>query len=510
MDHFDVIIIGTGAGGGTLAGRLAGTGKRILILERGGFLPRERENWNAEKVRLGRYRSGEQWLDKDGTEFEPFTHYWVGGNTKMYGAALLRLRESDFGEVEHYDGISPAWPLSYGDFEPYYSRAERLYSVHGRRGADPSDPPSTGAYPFEPLTHEPRIQELYDDLQKAGLRPFPLPIGVRLPTDTSKEPEVRLSNFDGFPDLTEAKADAQVVSIRGALQHPNVELRTHREVRALVTDDGGRVVTEVRAVHRGVRETYRAATVVVACGAINSAALLLRSANEQHPNGLANSSDLVGRNYMAHNNGSVIAISETPNRAQFQKTFGLTDYYHGAEDSKFPLGTVQLMGKTDLVTLGELAGDLGAGRSIEDLSRHSVDFWLTAEDLPRKHNRVRLASDGRIQVDYTPNNVEAYTRLRAKLVRALEKCGCPAHLHGDSSYVGYELSVSGVSHQNGTLCFGEDPKTSVLDTMCRAHDVDNLYVVDGSFFCSSGAVNPSLTIMANALRVGDHLAESMR
>lgn len=509
--RYDIIIIGSGAGGGTLAHHLAPSGKRILIVERGDFLPRERENWDEHEVFTeGRYRSKEAWLDKDGKVFEPFTHYWVGGNTKMYGAALLRLRKEDFAERQHYDGVSPAWPIGYDELEPYYTRAERLYSVHGKHGVDPTDPPRSGPYPYGPLRHEPRIAKLYEDLRTLGLHPFPLPIAVRLGEDRqAPHAPINLSYFDGYPDLTEAKADADVVAVRPALAFRNVSISTRTFAQRLETSASGREVTKLIVQRDGEEIALEADVVVMACGAINSAALLLRSANFRHMDGLANGSGLVGRNYMAHNNGSIIAISDTPNDAQFQKTFGITDFYHGAEDSKLPLGAIQLMGKTDLEGLKGLLADTMPNADPLEISRHSIDFWLTVEDLPRADNRVTLTADGGIRLSYTANNVEPYQRLKKKLVHVLEQCGCKA-LHRDSVYLDYQLSVSGVSHQNGTLRFGTDPSTSVLDVHCKAHELNNLYVCDASFFPSCGAVNPSLTIMANAMRVGDHLLERLR
>ncbi len=507
---YDIIIIGTGAGGGTLVHALAPSGKRILLLERGGFLPRERENWDPVAVfRDGRYQAREKWYDKFDQPFSPYTHYWVGGNTKVYGAALLRMRESDFGEVWHYGGVSPAWPITYRDLEPYYTRAEQLYSVHGRRGADPHDPPASAVYPFPPLPHEPRMQELFDDLTALGARPFPIPLGVRLNDDGRPQSPVHLSNFDGFPDLTEVKADAHVVAVQPALARPNVEIVTDAFVERLQTSASGREISGVVVSRGGASETYRAHVVVVACGAINSAALLLRSASDRHPHGLANGSGLVGRNYMCHNNGLFIAVFDRPNPSQFQKTFGLTDFYRGADDSDLPLGTIQLMGKLDLDSLRGLAVETLPNRSPVEISAHSVDFFLTAEDLPDAANRVTLRADGAIQLHYTENNVEAYERLRTKLSALLDRADRRRGGRG-GTYLHAKLGVSGVSHQNGTLRFGTDPRSSVLDVNCRAHELDNLYVVDSSFFPSSGAVNPSLTIMANALRVGEYLLERLR
>lgn len=512
-DHYDIIIIGTGAGGGTLLHKLAPSGKRILVLERGAFLPRERENWDQRAVfSNGRYLTKEKWLDGNGAEFGPYMHYWVGGNTKVYGAALLRLRESDFNTVRHYGGLSPAWPITYDDLEPYYTEAERLYSVHGAAGTDPTEPRRSAPYPFGPVSYEPRLRQIADGFAAQGLRPFPCALGVRLREDEpGPRPARVLSNFDGYPDLTETKADAEVVCVQPALRYPNVTLLTGALVERLSTTAAGRAVDGVTAVIDGQRQVYRGDIVVVACGAINSAALLLRSASSAHPDGLANRSGLVGRNYMCHNNGMVIAITDEPNPAQFQKAFAIADFYHGADDSAYPLGLIQLMGKPDEAFLEEVARPHLPAVPAGELWTHTVDFFITAEDLPDPENRVQLSHDGRIQLRYRENNREAYDRLRAKLTVCFDRIGCRHDDHAPTTpYVGAKLGVSGVSHQNGTLRFGRDPRTSVLDVNCKAHDLDNLYVADASFFPSSGAVNPSLTIMANALRVGEVILERLR
>ncbi len=509
---YDIIIIGSGAGGGTLAYKLAPSGKKILILERGDYIPKEKENWDPREVfTKGRYRTTEMWYDKDDQPFSPYTHYAVGGNTKMYGGALFRLRESDFMETKHFGGISPAWPISYEDLEPYYTEAERLYSVHGERGVDPTEPKAKAPYPFPALRHEPSMQELYDSIRELGYKPFPLPIGVRLGENgkVGSSP-VRLSNFDGFPDPTEAKADVQVVSLKEALKAPNVTLLTCAHVDRLVTDKSGKRISIVEVTHNGEKISFEGDIVVLAAGAVNSAAILLRSNGRQHANGLANSSGLVGRNYMLHQNGCVINFSQKPNTSQFQKSFSLSDFYHNAEDSEFPLGTIQLMGKNDPDTVLDLAKDYFPGKSFEELSMHSIDFWITSEDLPDPNNQVTVRNDGSIKTIYTVNNREAYNRLKKKLNELLDKLADRDPLYKNAVRVGYDLGVSGVSHQMGTLRFGHDPRTSVLDVNCKAHDLYNLYAVDSSFFVSSGAFNPSLTIMANALRVGKHLLEKVK
>ena len=384
MDHYDVIIIGTGAGGGTLAHRLAPTGKRILLLERGGYLPREPENWDSKEIFLKeRYLSGEEWIDRNGNAFRPHQQYFVGGNTKFYGAILFRLRERDFDEVRHHAGVSPAWPLSYDDLEPYYTEAEKLYLVHGERGEDPTEAPASGPFPYPAVSHEPRIQQLHDDFLKTGHHPFHLPVGVDLDeTDPEGGRCVRCDRFDGFPCLTDGKADAHVRCVRPAVGHPNVTLRTHARVQRLETDAAGHSVTEVVVDRRGNEERYSADVVVVSCGAVNSAALLLRSASDRHPRGLANSSDVVGRHYMAHINSGVIAISQTPNTTSFQKTLGVNDYYWGSEDFDFPLGHIQMLGKSDKNILRAGAPWFAPGLALDYMAKHAIDFWLTTEDLP--------------------------------------------------------------------------------------------------------------------------------
>jgi len=510
-EHYDVIIIGTGAGGGTLAHRLAPSGKRILLLERGGYLPREPENWDSKEV-FGneRYVTTERWYDRHGEAFRPHAQYFVGGNTKVYGAILFRLRERDFGEVRHYGGVSPAWPLAYQDFEPYYAEAEQLYLVHGEAGEDPTEAPRSEPFPYPAVSHEPRIQELHDSFERTGHHPFHLPVGVDLnESDPERGHCVRCDRFDGFPCLTDGKADAHVRCIRPALEHPNVTLRRHAKVERLETSDSGRSVTEVVVDRKGVEERFRADVVVVSCGAVNSAALLLRSASEQHPRGLANSSDVVGRHYMAHINSGVIAISQTPNTTRFQKTLGINDYYWGAEDFGYPLGHIQMLGKSDRSILRGGAPWFAPGLALDFMAKHAIDFWLTTEDLPHPSNRVTVDRQGRIHLAKVDHNIEPHRRLLAKLKGLLGELGCQQAPIPGWSVLDQRIPLAGVAHQCGTVRFGADPETSALNVDCRAHDLDNLYVVDTSFFPSSSAVNPALTAMANAMRVGDHLIERL-
>jgi len=513
--RFDVIIIGSGAGGGTLARQLAPSGKNILILERGDWLKREAENWDATAVFVqNRYVSPDTWYDRDGKPFQPQVHYFVGGATKMFGAALYRLRQQDFGQLRHYDGISPAWPIAYEELEPYYTRAEQMYHVHGLRGHDPTDPPASGPYPCEPVSNEPRIQRLFDDLTTAGYHPFPAPCAVMMDErNMAYSTCIRCQTCDGFPCLVHAKSDAEIVAVRPALEFPNVTLLRNAKAVKLETNTEGTAVTEVVAEVGGERETFRGDIVVVSCGAANTAKLLLMSANDKHPNGLANGSDQVGRNYMFHNSQAVLAISREPNPTMFQKTISLNDFYFGMDGFEYPMGNIQMIGKSlGPMYRGEqpLATALLPTGLLGDLADHAVDFWLSTEDLPDPENRVTVDKSGNLTLSYTPNNQVPKQKLYDKLKSMLHHLGMhPEHLIPRNIYMKTDIPIAGCAHQVGTCRFGADAKTSVLDPTCKAHELDNLYVVDTSFFVSIGAVNPSLTAIANAIRVGDHLLQRL-
>ena len=520
MDRYDVIIIGTGAGGGTLAYQLAATGKKILVLERGDFLPREKANWSAVEVyQKERYHTSEEWYDKDGKGFRPQTGYWVGGNTKVYGAALLRLRERDFEQVVHKGGISPAWELKYADFEPYYTQAEQLYDVHGERGTDPTEPPTTAPYPYPPVSHEPDMQAIADSIKELGYYPFNLPLGLKLnESDRANSPCIRCDTFDGFPCLVGAKADAEVNAIRPTREkYENVTLLTNAKVLRLHTDASGREVTSVETEIAGEIHQFSSDIVVVACGTINSAVLLLRSANDKHPNGLANSSDQVGRNFMKHQATALLSLQLEPNKAAFQKTIAVNDFYWGEPDFPYPMGMVQNSGNVLADMIPAEAPPLLAplvkfipGFELQLIAERSVGWWLQTEDLPDPNNRVRVQGD-KISLDYTLNNTKASDRLIHRWTSILKASNSKAkHVIPFSLYPRNQEPVQAVGHQCGTCRFGTDPKTSVLDLNCRTHDVENLYVVDGSFFPSNSGVNPTLTIMANALRVGEHLVERLK
>jgi choline dehydrogenase-like flavoprotein len=499
QDSFDVVIVGSGAGGGTMAHALSSTPARILVLERGDFVPQEEANWSPEAVwKHLRYRTRELWLDHRGQEFMPYTHYCVGGNTKFWGSVLYRLRREDFGELEHADGVSPAWPIDYDTLAPYYDRAERLYQVHGQHGVDPTEPPR-GPYPHAAVPHGSGMERIVADLRSLGLTPSPLPLGLREPG----EPDgcVLCSTCNSFPCKVHAKSEADVCCVRPALQRPNVHLWTGAFARRLITDGAGRTVQAVEVEVRGEVRRVTAPVVVVACGAVNSAALLLRSATDRHPDGLANSSGLVGRRYMAHLATMMQGFHPfRKNSTVFQKTVALNDFYFRGPRTRFPLGQIQSQGRTHGVMAQTVVPWIPLWAYDAWVAR-GVDWLVMSEDLPRRENRVTIEPDGRIRLTYRPNNLRAHAKLVRETRRLLRRLGfwaVVAHSHRGKN----------TTHQCGTLVFGTDPKTSVLDPWCRSHDIDNLFVVDASFFPSSAAINPALTIAAQALRTADHIIDA--
>jgi choline dehydrogenase-like flavoprotein len=510
-EHYDVIIIGTGAGGGTLAHTLAGSGRSILLLERGDFLPRETANWDPRPVFVdGRYISKDTWFGAGGKPFQPQVHYFVGGATKLYGAALYRLRPGDFTELRHVDGLSPAWPLSYDDFEPWYSKAEQLYQVHGNGGEDPTEGHRSAPYPWPAVSHEPRIAEIAAGLEQGGYHPFHAPCGILLDeADRPRSTCIRCTWCDGYPCLVHAKSDAEVIAVRPVLGASNVTLLTGAEVTRLETGPDGRAVTGVAVSRGGDREVYTGDIVALCAGAANSAKILLNSASDAHPHGLANGSDQVGRNYMFHNCRAVVALSKDENDTVFQKTLGINDFYFGAPDYEYPAGNIQMSGKSNAEAMrGEKPKltRLSPEWTLADVAKHAVDFWLTTEDLPLPGNRVTTDGDGNIHLAYTPTNDSEADRLYHELKKILNHTGMAEHhVLRKNFYMDMDIPIAGCAHQAGTCRFGADPAASVLDVNCKAHELDNLYVVDTSFFPSIGAVNPALTAMANALRVGEHL-----
>ncbi len=497
--YYDLIVVGTGAGGGTIAYKLAPTGKKILILERGDFMALEEQNRsNVDIFKRERYHAPEQWYDSAGEPFSPQMNYAIGGNTKIYGAVLLRLRERDFEMVQHQAGVSPEWCLKYSDFEPYYTEAEQLYQVHGQTNNDPTEPSHSQDYPFEAIAHEPQIGEIDKAIAEQGLHPSSLPLALTRQED----------------DPTN---DSEVSGIVPALKHPNVTLKTSAKVVCLHTNQSGSVVKAVEAEIAGQSYLFMGDIVVLACGAVNSAALLLRSANDKHPKGLANSSGQVGRNLMKSLMTAVVQLKTKPNSGSFFKTVCVNDFYWGDLDFSYPMGHIQNTGGllTDIIFAEEpplfsILAKYMPGFGLKQLATRSIGWWAQTEDLPDPNNRVRVDGN-KLYIDYIPNNVEAHDRLVYRWIEVLKTI--EKRLDGFQRQIIHprgEVPIQVMANQCGTCRFGDDPATSVLDRNCRTHDLENLYLVDGSFFPSNASVSPALTIIANALRVGEHLIESFR
>jgi choline dehydrogenase-like flavoprotein len=563
---YDAIIIGTGAGGGPLALHLAQAGKNILILERGPFLPQEKLNWDTSAVFLdNRYHTREVWQDKDGHDLHPQQAYFVGGQTKVYGAAMFRMRAEDFGVIQHQGGISPAWPISYADLEPFYTQAESLFHVHGSLGSapsvpggyassyDPTEPFHSQPYFYPAFANEPRMAQIEADVRKLGVNTFPIPLGLKRNADDPLASKcIRCDTCDGYPCLVHAKSDADINCIRQILPLPNVTLLTNARVSRLLTNATGTAITSVEVDLLGpnsslTTESFTANIFCLCAGAINSAVVLLQSANSngnKHTRGLANSSDQVGRNFMYHQADAILALSTKSNTDSYTKTWGTNDFYLKDPDPSYPypLGQIQPIGSFHHEMMKGDAPPLTPGFVLDLMKQHAVPWWLTTEDLPDPNNRVTLenatpssapeltatpglagphgsgdtdlvnqtgfsavAPPRHIRLSYTPNNVESFNRLRDRWVHTLKEAG-----HADTSvpvhaYFKKRIPLEGVGHQNGTCRMGHDPATSVLDANCKAHDLDNLYVVDAACFPSASAVNPSLTIIANSIRIATHL-----
>jgi len=495
MSAADILIIGSGMGGATLAAALAPSGRRILILERGERLPDTPEARDPDAIfARGHYRPAEEWLDGEGRPFNPGNYFNVGGNSKFYGAVLMRYRKADFAPLRHMGGTTPGWPITYDDLEPQYQQAEALYQVRGHLGDDPTEPRHSGVYPHPPVPDEPDIRDLRRRLKSVGLHPASLPLGV----DINRWLARGLTPWDAFPDTCGGKMDAETVGLAAALRHGNVTLRTGTRARRLLADATGRI-TGVEVEQAGRSEVLEAPLVVLAAGAVQSAALLLASADARHPKGLANSSDQVGRNFMNHNASALLALHPLRrNRAVYQKTLMLNDFYLTGGPGGEPLGNVQLLGKISgpiLAATTPLPGFVAHW-----LAARSVDLYAMSEDLPDPESRVTLVG-GQIRLDWKRSNWDAHLALVAKLKALLRKAGYPVVLSR-------AFDRRTPSHQCGTARMGNDPRSSVVDGFCRAHDHRNLFITDASVLPTSAAVNPALTVAALALRAAGHIAQT--
>jgi len=489
MTSPEVIIIGSGIGGATMAATLAATGKRILILERGEHLaPSAQDRSDKAIFAEGFFRPKEEWLDGEGKPFNPGSYYYVGGNSKFYGAVMVRYRREDFSPLAHMGGVTPGWPITYDELEPCYGLAEKMYEVRGQIGQDPTEPPHSTLYLHPPVPDEAPIAALRVRLAKVGLHPSSLPLGVDLAQWLARA----RTPWDAFPDTTGGKMDAETAALKKALLHDNVQLRTKAQVTRLHSGAEGKITS----VELASGEVLSAPIVVLAAGAVQTAALLLASANADHPKGLANSSDQVGRNFMNHNCSAVLALHPLwKNDSIYQKTLMVNDYYLTGGPKGEPLGNIQLLGK---ISGTILRASTTMPRFVANwVTRHSVDLYAVSEDLPNPESRVSL-KDGQIMLDWKRSNWEAHLALVAKLKQKLRQAGYPVVLSR-------AFDRRTPSHQCGTARMGKDARTSVVDTFCRAHDHANLFITDASVLPTSAAVNPALTVAALAIRAAHHL-----
>lgn len=484
----DVLIIGSGMGGASVAAGLAPSGARIVILERGERLPDTPQTRDVHAIfQRGHFRPQERWIDGAGVAFNPGNYYYVGGNTKLYGAVLLRYRREDFSPIAHLDGDTPGWPFSYDELEPWYSKAEQLYQVRGALGEDPTEPPHSAPYPYGPVADEAAIALVRHRMKAVGLHPASLPLGI----DIDCWLKHAQTPWDAYPDAGHGKMDAESGGLASALAHNTVRLQTGARVLRLLKDTESMRITGVEVEEAGTRTVIRAGIVILAAGAVNSAALLLQSGN------LANASDQVGRHFMNHNTSAVLAIDpRTVNDSVYQKTLMINDFYLSDGKGKAPLGNIQLLGR---VTAPVLKANIPRVPEwmLHIMSRHAVDWYTMSEDLPRPQSRVTVKGS-QIHLDWRRSNWTTHEKLVAALKERLRAAGYPL-------VVSRPFDRRTPSHQCGTVRMGNDPALAPLDAFCRSYDHPNLFVVDASFLPTSAAVNPSLTIAAQALRVADHI-----
>jgi len=497
--HYDIVIIGSGIGGATILNALAGSGARILLLERGEQLPDTSAARDADEVFVKQsFKSGERWRNADGELFSPGNYYYLGGNSKFFGAVMLRYRERDFQRIEFAAGTSPAWPFSYQELAPFYQRAETLYQVRGTVGEDSCDPSGERGFLEPPVPDEPHIAHIRQRLLDKGYHPFSLPLAVDIRRWLARS----ATPWDGFPDTDSGKMDAQAAALNPALQSDNVQLVSAAKVTRLNASECGKHIQSVTFEHEGVVHSVAASIVILSAGAINSAALLLASKCARFPNGLANSSDQVGRNFMNHNCSALLAINPFKrNRSVYQKTIAINDLYFGEKQGSEPLGNIQLLGKLNgsILQAGLPSHFRWVPKAVLNwLANHSVDWYVMSEDLPDANSRVTLDDDGIIRLSYKRSNYQAHRAL----LQAAKKM---ARASGALITLSKPFDNSVPSHQCGTVRMGDDPLKAPLDSYCRSFDQCNLFVVDASFLPNSAAVNPALTIAAQALRVAEHI-----
>lgn len=480
-EHYDAVVVGTGAGGAPLALRLGEHGLRVLVLEQGGFLKIPR---GGDAAPVGKF-IGHVMKSRD----EPISV--IGGRTKFYGAALYRMRKSDFRAVEHEAGVSPAWPITYDEIEPYYGQAETLYRVHGAAEGDPTEPPRSQPYPYPPIPHGPLVATMVDRLARTGTPAAPIPTGLDYRPGGAC---VLCPTCDAHYCTLDAKMDAETAALRPALATGNVRLATNTECLRVLTDDAGGQVTGVLIRQGGRERTIRAPVVAVCAGLPGSAALLRASRTARHPEGLGNARGALGRYLGGHSVGMIfpfVTWRQVP--AFYTKTFAINAFYEGGADWPYPLGVIQVAGQMPfweeasrpMRPIAKLVG-----------TRSLMSFYMT-EALPTREAGLIFDGDritGRVE---PAHSLKTFARLRALAVDAFRRAGYLSLARKRPPYLWHEV---------GTVRFGTDPATSVLDPNCQVHDIGGLYVLDASTLPSAGAVNTALTITALSLRAGDHIA----
>jgi choline dehydrogenase-like flavoprotein len=490
----DIVIIGSGMGGACMAYALAPSGANIVILEQGHQLPAHPNNRDARAIfQRGYFRTDELWYDKAGNSFGPGNYYYHGGNTKFYGAVLMRYRAEDFDGVQHLEGTAPAWPFRYEELEPWYQNAEDLFRVRGELGDDPTEPPHSGSYKFPAVPDEPAIAELRARFKKVGLHPASLPLGV----DIDRWLSVGKTPWDAFPDARSGKMDAETCALTPALAHDNVRLESGAEVLRLLLGADGRSIAEVEYRQKGELKRMKAKTFVLAAGAVRSTKILLSSSDE----GLANRSGAVGRHFMNHNLTALLAYDKKfDNESVYQKTFSANDFYLDDGAKGPPLGHVQLFGRVTAPVMK--ANVKWAPEWMLNLwVKHSADILLMSEDLPNPESRIRLDGD-RLVLNWQRSNLKAHDLLRKKMTERLKAAGFQMTL-----WRPFDRNTT--SHQCGTIRIGADPATAPLNPFGRAFDHPNLFITDASSLVTSAAVNPSLTIAAMALRTAAHISSEV-
>jgi choline dehydrogenase-like flavoprotein len=497
--HYDVIVIGSGAAGGSLLLPLAAAGRRVLLLERGGpMAPADPQAADVELFRKARYHAAEPWFGPDGDPFAPQTLYALGGNSKIWGGVLERLREREFSGLALQEGPVPAWGIGYDELAPYYERAEALYRVHGRSGVDPTEPPRRADFPHRPRPIEPFLEELRGSLQRQGTHPYDLP----------------LSWAEAPPG---ASGDAQLFGVEPARHAPSVTVRERCQVRRLHVNPGGTAVRGVEAQIDGQLWLFAADQVVLAAGAINTAEILLRSATDRHPHGLANGSDQVGRNLMKPQLSAILQRAAAPTSARYARSLGITDYYWGDKNVSFPLGSIQSGGGVlqdaqfaESPPVLSLVTRLLPRAGLRSLASRTITWWAMSAVRPDPENRVTLRGPS-LQIQYVPNNREAHDRLVYRWLDTISRverdplCTVvtpfPIHPRGESP-------LPAMGNVCGTCRMGSDPASSVVDLRGRSHQLANLWIADASVFPSCPAVGFGLTVIANALRIGAALLEA--